>query len=112
MERGRALLRVANGDASVDDILREATTADQHPYLRLRLRQLMLTVPHASPKTVNRVLTITSELFDDYPVRSMTVAWLLDRRSHGRRYQVWADAQRDREAPWPGFPFGGGDGDR
>ena len=38
--------------------------------------------------------------------RQITVGWLLDPRSGGRRFAAWLDALEPKTGPaWPGFPF-------
>lgn len=105
--RAQALAGLAVGRWAPEDVFDMATTRAEHPLRRLRLTQMLYAVPGIGPRTVTRILHTVAEVAGepDKPLREMTVSWLLDRRSGGKRYLAWIDTvTARREAPWAGFP--------
>lgn len=104
-ERGEALLAVSQGRLTPEDVIsRAVSSGPRNPLLKLTLTQLLLAQPRVTPKQVRPIIDHLSEVLSE-PAESMTLAWLVDRRAHGRRYQAWVDVQKPKEALWPGFPW-------
>lgn len=106
--RASALIRVAEGRASVHDVIQMACTERGKSLLRITVKQLLLAQPGVGDETVARVIRHITDVTDtaDVPARRITLAWLLDSRAGGRRFMAFCDALGDNTAtPWPGFPF-------
>lgn len=109
--RSAALLDVGAGRATIWSVLRAART--NQPLMRIRLRQLLLAQEGWTPKRTNDVLrrTIRTAASTEAErealvaeMKQLTVAWLLDQRSRGRRLLAFLDALADVPV-WRGFPF-------
>lgn len=101
------LVSLDAGVSTAVDLFVHACTSEGRPLLRLPLRQVLLSQPKFGQARVTRTLDrIQLVLGVEMPVRSMTVGWLLDSRSGGRRFMAWLDAtQILRSEPRPGFPY-------
>lgn len=96
-----------NEVSTTADLFEEACTLEGRPLLRTTLRQILLTDHAFSNARVPKILARIQHLVGvEMPVRHMTVAWLLDPRSGGRRFIAWLDATQEfRSEPWSGFPY-------
>lgn len=109
--RAEWLVSVAEGLLSVNDVLTSIGVNGEGRMLgAVSLRQLLLASDeHRSQARVNRLIERLKEISDssDTPTRKITLAWLFDPRSQGKRLMAYCDALREnrQESPWPGFPF-------
>lgn len=110
--RAQWLLSLAYGATSTLELLRHAATVPGRPLTRLTLRQVLGAVPGVGMTTVRRQLQqLLAECGtgSELPNR-VTVGWLLDTRSRGRRLVAWlATVEIDTHQPaaWPGYPYTG-----
>lgn len=105
--RGEWLLLVRDEIVGPNDVLTEAATPAGKPLLKLSVRQLLLARPGWGRKRTDAVIRkVSSVATGSIEARQMTVGWLLDPRSGGRRFAAWLDAFEPKAGPaWPGFPF-------
>src|SRR5690606_5935975 len=98
-ERSAALVAVGTGRASIWRVLRAARV--NQPLMRIRLRQLLLAQEGWTPARANAVLrrTIRTAAGTEAErealtakMSRLTVSWLLDQRSRGRRLLAFLDA--------------------
>lgn len=108
-QRAEWLVAVANGDTTVVDVIEWATTTDGKALLRVPLRKLLLAQPgwgeDRTRSTITKTLAVTGRR--GLPTRKATIAWLLDHRAGGKRFQAFCDAVTapPAKAPWVAFPF-------
>ncbi|MGO1851816.1 MAG: hypothetical protein ACTH0V_00220 [Microbacteriaceae bacterium] len=105
--RARALVDIDQGALTIEKLLDRARTPDGAVYQRVTLTQLLRAAGH-SEGSVRRVLEHTLRTLGDNPGtprRSLTVSWLLDGRSRGRRIAALQDALAPRDKPWAGYPW-------
>lgn len=105
--RAEWLHLLSNEIVKVDDLLRAVEEPRYKALRAITLRQLWLNTPKVNrgraEGILNHILGVTGETVER---RKMTIGWLLDPNSGGRRYQAWLDAQQSKKAPpWIGFPF-------
>lgn len=112
--RGEYLVALASDLITAHDVVQAAMTDEGKPLRRISLRQLHLSSPGWGERRTKRLLSALSErLGASEKTQDMTIAWLIDPRSGGRRYLAWLDAQQPKaHAPWPGFPYMALKGDR
>ena len=111
--RATALLLVAGGKINVWGVLQSASVPAGRPLLRLSLRQLLLAQPGVGSRSEEHLLgSLLNRLGLPMGHKSpgtsgLTVQWLLDPRTNGRRMLAFIDVMYDRGGgpPWPGFPF-------
>ncbi|MCZ4326736.1 hypothetical protein [Brachybacterium paraconglomeratum] len=126
--RAQALVDLAEGRVSVNDVLLRATTVEGQELMKVTVQQLLLSVPGIGRATVGRVLEALGRLTMHPlpPTRQITINWLLDGRSMGTRMVALTDAlaavaphlRLDARGavdgpppaahptpPWDGFPF-------
>lgn len=103
--RNEWLVSIDAGVVTVPDLLRAATTESGRALRKLGLRQVLESQPGFSRAQAERVLDHTRTLLGAEPDLRLTVAWLIDPRTGGRRLQAWADALQQRDLPWTGFPY-------
>ena len=88
------------------DLLREAARPEAKPLMKLSLRQVLLAQQgwgrRKTDAVIDHVSAVSGARIDR---RKMTVGWLLDPRSGGRRFAAWLDAFEPKTKPWPGFPY-------
>lgn len=112
--RSEHLVALAEGTVTISDVVDTAITEDGAPLRRISLRQLHLSQAGWGERRTARLLSAIADRLGstDHP-RDMTVAWLIDPRSGGRRYLIWLDAQQAKDnKPWTGFPLAAHTGDR
>lgn len=100
------LLLVASAEVSLMEVIDEACTEDGASLRKIRLISLLTSQPRWGEKKALQVLDLMiSVLKVDVEPREITIGWLVDSRSGGRRIQAWADALQPKEPVWQGFPF-------
>ena len=106
--RAEWLVGVAQGLIDPTQLVQHAAADDGAPLLKVRLRKLLLARPGRNPRDADTVIeALLREHPSRVPTAELTVAWLLDNRTQGRRFTTWLavlHATRN-EPPWPGFPF-------
>lgn len=104
--RSEWLASIHVGVISVPDLIQAATEESGAPLRRISLRQLLLTQPGWSEAKVRAALDRITHLLDlKESTRRLTVAWLVDARTGGKRLRAWADVMQERVLPWTGFPY-------
>ena len=111
--RATALLLVAGGKINVWGVLQSASIPAGRPLLRLSLRQLLLAQPGVGSRSEEHLLgSLLCRLGLPMGVKAsetsgLTVQWLIDPRTNGRRMLAFIDVMNDRAGgpPWLGFPF-------
>lgn len=93
------------GNKTIPDLVRQATTEEGRPLRRITLRQLLLTQEGWGRARADRVLSLTTSLLGHEPTSRLTVAWLIDARAGRRRVRALVDALTERDVPWIGFPY-------
>ncbi|MGP4994613.1 hypothetical protein [Glutamicibacter ardleyensis] len=97
---------VSIGEAPLMEVIEEACTEDGAPLRKLRLYSLLTAQPRwGEKKALHALELMISVLKVKADPKEVTIAWLVDSRSGGRRVQAWADALQERKLPWPGFPY-------
>ena len=108
--RAEWLVSLSDGMIRPLDIFAQAATLDGAPLRKLSLRQVLANTPGIGEVTVRKQLArLSRELGPDVDCgdKSTTVGWLLDNRTHGRRFIAWLgtiECGRVRPA-WSGWPF-------
>lgn len=102
-QRSEALAHIVFGVATVDDVI--ASAASNRAMWKLKLHQVLGAQADWQPRHVERLLNRLVHITGGNPSR-ITLGWLLDGRTQGRRFQAWQDVRRSRETPWVGFPYG------
>lgn len=100
--------RASDHPVTMRDLLVEACTPAGRPLGRIRLTRLLQAGTGCSRlsagRMINQLLATIGGTINDQ--RDLTVRWLLDPRSGGRRIIALADVLHMRDGvPWPGFPF-------
>lgn len=105
--RAEWLFGVASDYLTVMDLLAHATTAAGRPLRRISLFQLLTAQVGYGSATANLTLDrLRSNLRCTTSNTEMTIGWLLDNRTAGRRLRALTVALRPSERePWPGWPF-------
>ena len=97
---------VSTGELPPMEVIQEACTEDGASLRKLRLYSLLTSQPRWGEKKALQVLELMiSVLKVKVDPKEVTVGWLVDSRSGGRRVQALVDALQPREPIWPGFPF-------
>lgn len=91
--RAQALVDLAEGRVSLNDVLLRATRPEGADLLRVPIRQFLLAIPGVGEATVKAVMR-RLETFNGRTgaPSSPDIRWLLDGRSHGTRVVALADA--------------------
>lgn len=100
--RAEWLSGVAAGVLTMSDVISDAATI---PALRrITLRSLLSAQPGVGRVATERVLSrLRSTLDVD---QRLTIDWLIDPRSEGKRLLAWIDTTTPRDhAPWSGYPL-------
>lgn len=107
--RARTLYRLAQSQMTFDEFLHAAQ--QDHTLRRLSLRSVLLALPGIGDATVRRVIDKTVKIANEnnqsYRLKSITVAWLLDEKDYGRRFEALAEALSNptTTAYGLGFPY-------
>lgn len=91
------------------DVVTQAAEDEGRPLRRLSVRQLLAAQPGWGEARVSAAIArLRSVLAEQTRAQGeLSVGWLIDNRSNGRRFLGWLDAvhvARDTP-PWAGFPF-------
>ncbi|MEJ7648669.1 MAG: hypothetical protein WKF57_06510 [Nakamurella sp.] len=108
--RAEWLVSLSDGMIRPLDVFAQAATLEGAPLRKLTLRQVLTNTPGIGEATVRKQLTRLSRelgIAADHGAKSATVGWLLDNRTHGRRFIAWlGTVECDRVRPaWSGWPF-------
>jgi hypothetical protein len=110
--RARAdwLLALESGVLGVDELVAAASADPQSPLRRIRLFQMIASLPMASPSRARDMLAAFRRMAvmpRALPDRELTVGWLVDRRSNPRRITALVDALNasGRQPPSERFPW-------
>ena len=106
--RAEWILSLHEGYISTTDLITAACVDGNQPLLRLALRQILINQPGWGEVRTNRTLSALRGLLglNATDTRRLTIAWLVDARTGGRRVQAWADCLDSKSnSPWPGFPY-------
>lgn len=92
------------------DLLQESSRTESASLLKLSLRQVLLAQPGwgrvRTDAMTSHIMSVTGVSVEQ---RKLTIGWVLDPRSGGRRFAAWLDAIATKDAPpWAGFPYAGG----
>lgn len=117
--RVESLMALSEGMLTLEEFFDSATASDGRALAGIQVRQLLTWLPGF--KTVDVNIVYSSLLLslgldpDSLPPKTVTIRWLLDKRSAGRRWEAFWLALRTHEMamrsddgipqPWPGFPF-------
>ena len=98
--RGEWIQLLASGSVSVADLLVTAAGADGAPLRRLRLVQVLAAQEDWSMERAQSVvsMTVRGAQSRSEPKRPVTVGWLIDPRSGGRRLRSFAEAMASLDA--------------
>lgn len=103
MVRAAALAEVAEGRYTAEEMIARACDPDEDPaLLRITLRELLASQQGWSLRTSSNVMRRMTEALGEKP---KTIAWLVDRRTGGKRWMAYLDATAERATPWPGYPW-------
>lgn len=109
LERAEVLIAVSEGLLSLTDVFYDLERENGRYLSAMSLRQLLIEHPNFSVSRANSVMTAIKRNLGtpELSSRKMTLAWLFDPRTGGRRAQAFADAvfQGRSAGPWSGFPF-------
>ena len=108
MLRAEWMVALAEGLVTLDDLLAEALTDEGRPLRRIRLSQVLASLPEASPPATNLALERLAE-FADVPEHQdphrLTVGWLIDNRYAAAHQDAFAAAlDISSAAPAAAFP--------
>lgn len=108
--RAEWLLAVAEGFTSPLDLVSHAATNQGRPLRRIRLSELVGTQPGWGAGRVRKTMggllhQLAVHGQSQSPTTRLTVGWILDPRSNGRRFDSLIHALTPRQTPWTGFPF-------
>lgn len=115
--RGRATemraawaLAVHRGDVTIQETVTHATTEEGRALLALGLVRLLAAQPTWSRARADRAIvhiheTLKLPLPDRRDRSMLTVKWLIDGRTAGRRLLALADFQARDARPYSGFPY-------
>lgn len=103
--RAEWLVGLESGFVTVGDVLEYSTNENGAVVNKLKLRS-MLTAAHGAPRAKAIVKHMLAILELEVPSSELTVGWLMDQRTGGRRVMALADALNPKTGPpFPGFPF-------
>jgi len=103
--RAEWLVGLESGFVTIADVLQYSTSENGAPVQKLKLGS-MLTAAHGAARARAAVKHILAVLEVDVPASEVTVGWLMDSRTGGRRLMALSDALNPKDAPpVPGFPF-------
>lgn len=103
MIRAAALTEVAEGRYTAEEMIARACDPDENPaLLRITLRELLASQPGWGVRSASIVTRRMAEALGEKP---KTIAWLVDRRTGGKRWMAYLDATAERALPWAGYPW-------
>lgn len=110
-ERAAALTEIALDMSKPTDIIQRACHPEHRALLRITLVRLLSAEKGTSRDAARRHVTHLHDLIgvtapDRKDIDKLTISWLVDSRSGGRRMLAFADSiDPKNQAPWPGFPY-------
>lgn len=103
VSRAAALTEVAEGKYTAEEMIQRCCDPDEDPaLLRITVRELLASQPGWSLRTASNVTNRMAEALGEKP---KTIAWLIDRRTGGKRWMAYLDATAERALPWTGYPW-------
>lgn len=115
--RGELLTLVQEGLMSAWDAVTEAASSGDEALLKITLEQLVMTQPgvgqHRARRVVEQVIHILEVPPHRISTKDVTLGYVIDGRSNGRRMLAVLDAfishgliaDCDEVTVWPGFPY-------
>lgn len=92
-KRAALLLRVHQLELTPTEAIEVACLEGNEALLRIRLRQLLMSIPKKGEKVASRMLTkMHKTLGSNEEVHDHAISWLVDSRAGGRRWAAWLDA--------------------
>lgn len=107
--RATALYRLSVGKTTFEELLESAQ--EDHTLRRMSLRSTLLAIPGVGEATARRVIDKTVRIANEnnhsYNLKSITLAWLLNEKDYGRRFEALVEALADpTTTAYPlGFPY-------
>lgn len=107
--RTATLYRLSTGEITFEELL--AMAQEDHRLRRMSLRTTLLAIDGIGEATARRVIDKTVRVANEnnhaYSLKSITLAWLLNEKDYGRRFEALAEALNDpTTAAYPlGFPY-------
>lgn len=107
--RAATLYKLSTGEITFEEILKAAQ--DDHTLRRMSLRTTLLAIPGVGEATARRVIDKTVRIANEnnhsYNLKSITLAWLLNEKDYGRRFEALVEALADpTTTAYPlGFPY-------
>ncbi|RYC03332.1 hypothetical protein [Nocardioides zhouii] len=100
---------ITDGDKTFYDLVEAACAADGsgRPLHNLKIHLVLAAQPHCSAHKARAILRKIVALLDrpvDTDLDALTIAWLIDSRSHGRRIAAYLDVTTPLQVP-EGFPW-------
>ncbi|WP_375000186.1 hypothetical protein [Aeromicrobium sp. CTD01-1L150] len=102
--RAEWLVAIASEVIDVHDLIVHASAEEGAPLRKLRLRQVLMAKPAWGPVVADQMLARLGEIVETGRA-PLTVGWLIDSRTAGRRLLAWLDVNHPRGAPTPNFPY-------
>lgn len=91
-QRAEYLVAITDGLVTVLDVIEAAAADSGRALRRISLRQLLLSQPGWGERRTNRILSaLAARMGANDDPKDMTIAWLIDPRSGGRRFLAWLD---------------------
>lgn len=104
--RGEWLAAVREGLITPEDVIARSQEPELRALRTIRLSTLLAAAGLSSAQAGRLLTTLTAVTGTPATTRNrLTVAWLTDQRSGGRRLITYANLRRPMETPWPGFPY-------
>lgn len=107
--RATTLYRLSTGEIDLEELL--AMAQHDHTLRRMSLRTTLLAIEGIGEATARRIIDKTVRIANEnnhaYKLKSITIAWLLNEKDYGRRFEALAEALCDpTTAAYPlGFPY-------
>lgn len=105
--RAEWLIALTEGLINPFELFEQAATEEGKPLRKLSLRQVLLSQPGWGKSKTYPRLEMLRDTLKASNAEKLTVGWLIDPRSGGRRFLTFLDifTATKTEPPWPGFPF-------
>ncbi|MGP5523481.1 hypothetical protein ACTXM3_09305 [Glutamicibacter arilaitensis] len=97
---------VFEGEVQPMEVIQEACAEDGGALRKVKLFSLLTSQPRWGEKKALQVLELMIAVLKvKVEPKEVTIGWLVDSRSGGRRVNAFVDALQPKEPIWPGFPF-------
>jgi hypothetical protein len=106
--RTNALLLVADGLLNPIQVIEQASTPAGRPLRKITLYQLLVNQPGWGRSRAKEIIEKVSSISEEaVSTKDLTILWLLNYRTHGRRIQSLINCLPIKvgTTPWPGFPL-------